>query len=1176
MAEDIPGGGTGGLDQNLRLRASLDDEVSPSVDRIEKKVSASSETFRKFSQAASSAGKEAGQAVEGMSDTALSSLNRLEQALKDTQQAWEETRSKTKQSSKDIGSAIEDDLYSDKVTVRLQNLNKDFKELEQTMRGMADTRRAASARSRRASSSARDTVNEKLIPAFEVLHGTLEQYPGTLEKINKIEQDRLTILERGGEVLAQVKNRVGEVKQATGQLRLGIEDALSMAMAGTIGKPAMDLQERQRQLTRLGGGEQFDLAPQVLSETGMAAETSMANLAPMIDAIVELQSMGPEAMASIAEETYNVEKATGLAADRVIAMRDSLERIADIKGDDVSHMLDMIKVAADSSAASVEGMMGSLERSSEAMLALGDDARRAFAVSSMAASAQTANMGLGEDYTQNLRSRLIDDPQSYVKFKGFLAQTTGINLDDIIDDPEKLQQAAQLYAKSSGFTAEDMSDYIKRAQYKSVMGDIFSPEEFTRLYKGDEISVTGRGQRVTAEGLEQAEGAIKKQAELIRSGATEELEKIYGKMESTLIGPGKPAEVLARDTSFMLKHVNLLADKGIESFNKLDEVSDGLASLLIARGVEANAAYTAFKGVGGLGKAILGTGTGFGAAGLMGGAFSGATDLVTRFFTGGSNEDKGLLGGGLSFAKDAATTSVASTALDLALNRENTVNRLSEDPGQYAMDKAKRGVGIELGATVLENIGLPKWASKIGGLGLFHLGDKVFGDKEEESIKTEGRPSSSVQSTGNIAEISEELSRPQITVEPLRRPEDSNSPKETPSSYSEELLHARGREDERRMFERGTSERRAVGYATQRASSIVGATSGIGRALPFLGGALSAGSLGLELKDKGIEGLLKESKSIENQRDLLQQTRDEGGISAERVFDKEGQIDYSKLILDQPAFYAHYQNLGEEDKESALQSYQTALKEAYEKSDIKPPGVERNDILDRALFHGGALFRDGGESFQGWEKRGEEERLNAILKKEAEKAGGLSPDEYLLDVSGGKDRDMLKSMSDLRSFKDMVSGAGANIGETLLNMIDGDWEPAQVTQEALDKIREAGLDSPISHSGLAFEAGDRYLDEESGAHKQFFTPVADTITRADARFRDMYGIESPEKKEDKDKSSEKIVETIEKGNSETTQLQQEMVTYLRTIAENSKQKREEIYTPSMNNSTNIFNRAARG
>lgn len=713
--------GVGGLDQTMRLRASLDDEVSPALTKIEAGVGKTGQAAGKMAEAIETAGKKSSAATTEMADKSSKGLEKIKRGLKESQKVYGEFSDNVTGSSKKIGRAIGDTIYSGNVEKRVQDVTKDIARLDKTMKGIADTQRSVGARSRRVTAAAKDTINKKVIPSFQELHGTLDEYPDTLDRITRAEQDRLSVLEKNEGVLKRVTGRVKKMGEAVEQLKFSGASLAAIGTTGVVGHLGQQMQQRQIELTQKGGLRNWDKTPDILKQTGAAAKGTISELQPIIDTFVELQMVGPDAMATVAAEIKGISTGTGLAKRDVTEMYDTMQRLAGLKGEMMPKLFDQFALGAQRSTATQEELMAAVAQSSTAMLALEEHSRSAFAASATAAASQASNAGLGADYATNLRERLLDDPQKYHKFAADLRRATGQNLQDIQDSPEEMLKGAQAVAQMVTTSHRGgMNDVYSRRIIKRRL-DYMGGDEITRLAKGD--FTTGTGELATTEDMMGAEGLVMDQTERIRKTSGHQMKQAAAQAQVAGMDMGM---TMAHDADKIAGGINTLATKGLEAWNSLDASTRALASAIGARALEAKTAVDVGKGIWGAGKSMFGGGGG-GGGGFFSSLFGGGGSGGGGFGGMGGDQGGGILGKVGGFAKNSAMSGVGTLALDMLLRPADTVSNLTKDPLGTLGKAWGRGAGIEAGAGIASQVGMPKWMGRMAGsagYGAFH--DKLF------------------------------------------------------------------------------------------------------------------------------------------------------------------------------------------------------------------------------------------------------------------------------------------------------------------------------------------------------------------------------------------------------------------------------------------------------------------
>jgi len=280
------------LDQTLSLKAQLTDTVSPQLQKIERNAQQARQTLQSMIDAIQGGEGTMGAAASKMASGVEDSTDKLRKDLDGVSQSFKETGQSATENSQKIGSAIQDALYSKGADEKIGELEADLGKLNRTMSGMASSQRTVSGRARSISAIAHDNLNKKIIPAFQELHGTLDQYPDTLAKINSLEENRMDMLDGrgggGGDVLAGVADRSGGgggIDSALRGVQLGLNDLAAAISTTVLGEAGISMQERKAGGARIGGADMFEQIPYIIEQASDAARTSMDNITPIVEMI---------------------------------------------------------------------------------------------------------------------------------------------------------------------------------------------------------------------------------------------------------------------------------------------------------------------------------------------------------------------------------------------------------------------------------------------------------------------------------------------------------------------------------------------------------------------------------------------------------------------------------------------------------------------------------------------------------------------------------------------------------------------------------------------------------------------------------------------------------------------------------------------------------------------------
>lgn len=603
------------LDQTLSLKAQLTDTVSPQLQKIERNATQARQTLQSMIDAIQGGQGTMGAAASKMSSGVEESTDKLKKNLGGVSQSFKETGEAATQSSKEIGSALQDAIYSKGADQKIGELEADLGKLNKTMTGMASSQRTVSGRARSISAIAHDSLNKKVIPAFQELHGTLDQYPDTLAKINSLEEDRMDMLDGrgggGGDVLAGVADRSGGGGKLDGALRdiqLGMGDLAGAIQTMVMGQAGISMQERKANAVQIGGADMFEKLPYMVEQAADAGQTSMDNVAPIVDTLIELRGVTEANIGQLAGDFYSMEKAGFAAGTEIASLYDKMQRLGGVKGEEFTILADQVKYFSEESVLSSQEMFGVLKNAAEGMTMFSGEAAKAYRSSSLAAAAAASNMGLDENTGTNLASTLMDSAESMSRAQGLVNNAgLGVNVQELVSGGriDELQDAI-FAAMSDRFGDMDLTQPVAREAFRSMSGGLMSPDEFMRMQKSGGTTGAGTGSKSAVEMKEKgnldAPGSVSESVEAIRSGFTEGLEKWGGTWDRLISRPSeKMMNTLGDVTNWGAGKADTGVDKVIEFDDEHGEILSnvgGIAGTLGAANVVSNVAGVGAQGLG--------------------------------------------------------------------------------------------------------------------------------------------------------------------------------------------------------------------------------------------------------------------------------------------------------------------------------------------------------------------------------------------------------------------------------------------------------------------------------------------------------------------------------------------------------------------------------------------------
>jgi len=496
------------LDQNLSLKASLEDKVTPALQKIKQGVRSTRDALNELVQSATSTEGGVSRAAEGMASKTSRATERLQKDLKETGGAFGELSKEATTSSQEIGQALQESLYSRKAEQKLKELDKELGGLKGTLEGLASTSRPTSTKARRVQAIGKDTLNKQVIPAFQELHATLDEYPDVLREINLLEGDRMGGMKRFGDTLQGVSDRVSGFGDTLNRWKLGIEDFAAAITSGAIAIEGLKLRELQSGAGRTGGLRAFrataNLAPDINFETKAPSEVWQDAYMTLLDISKQAHQTFPYLLGQMVE----LEKLTGLSSEQFARLNVKMVELGNVKTDAWRDLGNEIHTFAVSSRASVEELAAALENAADSMVLFSRESRKAYAESMLAATAAKKELGLEP-------TSVVDKQQALQTYEG-ISQAIGLlnkghvdfNLQAALNEGRidealaALDQAAQNFAvealknqqfgtingKTAGFNTPQA-----RTPVQQQFGLIYTPDELAKLAAAAERGQTPQG-----------------------------------------------------------------------------------------------------------------------------------------------------------------------------------------------------------------------------------------------------------------------------------------------------------------------------------------------------------------------------------------------------------------------------------------------------------------------------------------------------------------------------------------------------------------------------------------------------------------------------------------------------------------------------------------------------------
>jgi hypothetical protein len=436
------------LDQTLSLKASMDDGITPALQKIDKGLKTTQDALNELSQAMTAAGQKVGTAAEGMASKAGQSTEKLQGDLKDTGGAFSDLGDSAEKNSERVGQALKDSLYTRDASQRLSDLDRELGGLKGTFEGMASTARPARGKAKALQAIGKDSINKKVIPAFQELHATLDDFPDTLEDITRLQEKYTDQTGKFGGLLEGVSDRVDGFGASVDKFKFTIQDFVGgiTTAYGTV--QAVDVRKQQIGAGRIAGAEAFQNLPQIWTETLRESQAPISEWQGALDRLLELGRMSKDEIPTVVAGLVDMSKATQLSVDSLTDMRDQLETIGGLKADEFTGMMNTMKIMADEGRVSMEALAMAVQGSAGDLRLLSQEARKAYAENVLTTVSGIEEMGL-------------DGAKTFEEMKAA-----------ILGSNEGLAQAVRAMGSQLGMTAEEAMASIRKGEFDKAIGAV--------------------------------------------------------------------------------------------------------------------------------------------------------------------------------------------------------------------------------------------------------------------------------------------------------------------------------------------------------------------------------------------------------------------------------------------------------------------------------------------------------------------------------------------------------------------------------------------------------------------------------------------------------------------------------------------------------------------------------
>jgi hypothetical protein len=432
------------LDQTLSLKATLQDQISPSLQKIERGVQDTRTALNELVQTAQKIEQNMGSSAEGMANRTGQATKRLQNDLGKTGSAFTELGTTATENSEKIGNALKDALYTRDSSAKLRELDDGLKGLKSSLEGMASTTRPMNTKARRLEAIGQDTLNKKVIPAFQELHGTLDDFPDILQEINTLENQRMSGMQSFGGVLQGVNDRVSGFGEAIRGVQFGVQDFVAGLTSGYTAIQGMQLRNLQITAGRTRGEGAFQLTEDTAAMINLITRAPKGIWENAYTTLLDISKVSTDAYGELIDDMVNLSKATGLATEEFAGLYVQMAEIGQLKGDKWVDLSEKISYFATTSRASIEDLANILKQAAVDMTRFSRESRSAYANASLANAAMSADLGLGAEKAQEIYENILNNPDVASRLQGIVGGA--VNVFDAAMRPEMHQELmAQVY-----------------------------------------------------------------------------------------------------------------------------------------------------------------------------------------------------------------------------------------------------------------------------------------------------------------------------------------------------------------------------------------------------------------------------------------------------------------------------------------------------------------------------------------------------------------------------------------------------------------------------------------------------------------------------------------------------------------------------------------------------------
>lgn len=420
------------IDQTLSLNATLKNNVTPELKKINEGLKTTQGAMQSLNQQMSHLGDVMGGAAEASAARHQAASDKINADLSKTGQSFQDLERTAQDSSKGVGNALSDALYNRGSAQRLNELDKELGGLKNTFMGLASTAQPMSQRAGKMKAMGKDTLNRRVIPAFQKLHETLDDFPDTLRELNALETDRLEHTEQMGNILERVNQRVSGFGDRIRALKLNMEDFANVVMGTLTYRAANDLQARQRDAGQLGGLDAFFELPKIIRKSLQLTKAPIETWEGALDILIELDSVSHRAMPRLLKQFVELSKYSGESVEVIATLQEKLVSMSGLREGDFGQIFIQMSNLAKETRISMDELVGSLQSVTEVMAGLGQEAKRAYAEALLTSKAALKEQGL--EGVTNVESYLdaIESSNSALAEALNAAQLGGLNPEDFL------------------------------------------------------------------------------------------------------------------------------------------------------------------------------------------------------------------------------------------------------------------------------------------------------------------------------------------------------------------------------------------------------------------------------------------------------------------------------------------------------------------------------------------------------------------------------------------------------------------------------------------------------------------------------------------------------------------------------------------------------------------------